>query len=173
MDSNVPSTILRSIFVQLLHQTDDNWLKEFMDLSRSKRRGKSPPTRMQDLVDLIRRASKLFPRTIIALDALDECQQTNASLPALLHSLKLIQMHGLSLFVTSRDEHNFQEAFNDLPSISLGSRETDCDIKIFAQAELKGHRRFYQQPENEREEIVQIIVKRTKGMYVLCSNLNL
>ena len=38
---------------------------------------------------------------------------------------------------------------------------------MFIRAELTAHHRFSKWPDNERDEIVQIILERSRGMYVL------
>lgn len=173
-DSTVPDTIVRSILVQILRRTNANWLADFRDLSSAKKKGKSPPSGLQDLVNLIKRASKFHQRTIIAIDALDECQE-NLDRRKLLNLLRLDQVDGLSLFVTSRDEGDFHTAFLDLPSISLDNvkMSVESDIKMFVSTELKGHPRFSKSQDEERDEIIRVVVKRAEGMCVLESNLDL
>ena len=166
-DSTVPSTILRSLLVQLLRRTAADWLAEFKDLLVSKTEGKSPPSGLQDLANYIKRASVFHERAIIAIDALDECQ-SNSDRQKLLNLLRLTSTKNLSLFVTSRDEVDFHKSFHDLPFISLANMKTSVksDIKMFVSTELKEHPRFSQSQDEERDEIVRVVVKRAQGMYV-------
>lgn len=168
-DSTLPSTILRSILVQLLRRTDVDWLSEFKDLSTAKKDNKNPPNGLSDLANLIRRASRLYQskRVVIAIDALDECQ-SNSQRRNLLRLLNSNRPADLSVFVTSRDEHEFRVAFDGLPSISLDNVKTslESDMRLFISSELEGHYRFSKSPVQERDEIVGIIVKRAEGMYV-------
>ena len=165
-DSTVPSTILRNIFVQLLCNAKTEWVTKFEDLSSAKKARKNPPIDIKVLVDLIQRASTLqvHPRVIIALDALDECQHTSTEFGAFLNSLMLLRKQGLSLFVTSRDEHPFHRAFDSLPSISLNGTNTSLDMVKFVHKQLEGHHVFCTWQDNRREAIEHIIINRAEGM---------
>ena len=103
-------------------------------------------------------------KTIIIIDALDECHQTNMSNQTLLPYLHHLQQRGLSLFVTSRDEKGFHDAFSDLPSISTEIKGNKLDIETFIESSLKEQSKLSKLPKGLQDEIKQALMKKSQGL---------
>ena len=167
-ESISPVAVLRDIFVQLLRLVDTDWMSDFEELTSRKDRGRGPPSGLHEYVDLIRKVSKKVIRAVIAVDGLDECN-VNPDRVTLARCLRdLAQVQGLSLFVTSRDEQDFHDAFQDLASISLTNvRENiEADIRAFVADELQTHTRLCALREELKNEILDVLVNKAEGMYV-------
>ena len=132
--STVPATILRNIFVQLLSVNGD-WTKDFSDLVSRKEKRESPPTRLEDICDMVRRAAKYHDRIVVAVDALDECNENRSEFLKLLLGLD----KSISLFVMGRKEHDIVKIFLNKPCISLNDEKSriEADIKVYIDSELE------------------------------------
>ena len=159
--STTPASILRSVLVQLL-PVDGNWINDFPDLVSRKDKQESPPAGLQDLCEMIRRASKYHRRVIVAVDALDECDENRSDLLELLLDLD----KGISIFVTSRKEHDIAKVFLNKPCVSLDDEKSriEADMKVYIDNELEKNSELSGFLGGRRAEIAGILVKKADGM---------
>ena len=157
-----PACILLNLFTQLLPR-DGKWIKDFPDLVSRKDGQESPPVRIKDLCEFIRRASN-YHKVIIAVDALDECNENREELLSHLRDLGAIE--GISLFVTSRKEHDIQEIFQNLPCLSLNKLRSKLvvDIEAYIEDEFRKRGRLRRLTSELKFEIRDKLVEGADGM---------
>ena len=161
--STSPPTVLRSLLIQLLSSTVD-WLGDFGDLVARSKRKEGPPTKLSELVELIKRASKRCSSVFAVIDALDECKPSDRE--GLLNSLRnLTEQSNISLFLTSRKEHDIFQVFHSIPAISLGDQKgRNIDITNFVFNQLQDRRRLSRYPAEVKKEILRVLVEKADGM---------
>ena len=159
--STSPATILLNIFAQLL-PVNGNWAKDFSDLVLRKDNRESPPTRLEDICDMVRRASKYHQQIIVVVDALDECNKNRSEFFTLLLGL----IEGISVFVTSRKEHDITEVFLDKPSIYLSDErnQIEIDMKTYINNELDKRPRLSRLLGDWKAELISTLVDKAEGM---------
>jgi hypothetical protein len=91
---------------------------------------------LQSLVKLFLECLKLCRRTIIVIDAVDECINCIDLLRELLHIMKAEDEPMLNIFMTSREEHNITQYLRDVPQLSLSRPEVSSDIDIYIRSQL-------------------------------------
>ena len=139
-----------------------DWAKDFSDLVSRKEKRESPPTRLEDICDMIRRASKYHQQIVVAVDALDECYENRSEFLKLLLGLGV----GISLFVTSRKEHDIAKVFLNKPCVSLDDEKSriEADMKVYIDNELEKNSELSGFLGGRRAEIAGILVKKADGM---------
>jgi hypothetical protein len=75
--------ILRSVAKQLLWNSKSDWLPSLSDPATRKQRGARPPTDLDTLSGLLKRAAELHAKPIVFVDALDECEDMSKLLDQL------------------------------------------------------------------------------------------
>jgi hypothetical protein len=133
-------------------------------------RGKGLPSLeklIEILVDTCAESDELF----LVLDTLDECDE-NTNRPPILELLKRLSQSAARLFITSRSySPDINSTLKDCPQITIEA--TDSDVRAFLHAEIRDCRRMSKViNETLREEIVQVIVENSEGMYVLLQAIN-
>ena len=159
--STSPATILRNIFVQLLPVNRD-WTKDFSDLVSRKDKRESPPTRLEDICEMVRRAAKYHDRIVVAVDALDECNENRSDFVKLLLGLDM----GISLFVTSRKEHDIAKVFLNKPYVSLDDEKSriEADMKAYIDNELQKNPEVSELLDDQKAEVTDTLVEKADGM---------
>ena len=91
----------------------------------------------EQLSAMIRRAGKYYRLVTVAVDALDECNETRDDLFRFLRELG--ETPGFSVFLTSRKEYDIDTAFRTLPSISLNDLrdQIEVDMKAYISDEFQ------------------------------------
>ncbi|KIJ63621.1 hypothetical protein HYDPIDRAFT_41029, partial [Hydnomerulius pinastri MD-312] len=155
--------VLRSLTAQLLRQAKTNWLPSFSELVKRKDRGAGPPADVDILSDLLRSAAKLHSRPIVVVDALDECDD----LRELLRALVGLNDGHCRFFVTSRMAISINEAFTDLPSISLNDYgwAAHKDMEFHIRTELESRDRLKTLKEDLKKEIRDRLIQKADGMF--------
>ncbi|KIJ63625.1 hypothetical protein HYDPIDRAFT_29421 [Hydnomerulius pinastri MD-312] len=155
--------VLRSLIAQLFRQAKANWLPSFSELEDRKGRGAGPPTDVNILSGLLRRAANLHSRPIIVIDALDECDD----LPKLLHALVGLNDGHCRFFVTSRTAISINEAFTGLPTISLSdkAKAVHDDMKSHIETELESRDRLKKLKNDLKEKIRVRLMEKADGMF--------
>ena len=101
---------------------------------------------------------------MIAVDALDECNQSREDL---LNSLRdLGETPSFAVFLTSRRDHDIADVFFDKPSISLNNlrNRIDADMKAYINDELQKRARLAQLPTSLKAEMAVTLVNGADGM---------
>ncbi|KAG2092685.1 hypothetical protein BD769DRAFT_1679006 [Suillus cothurnatus] len=173
------AAVLRSLIVQLLQQSKDDWItriaekhesniKENLDslrrLWQQQQDAKSHPTDLGFLRKLLIEASTLVCRPILVIDALDECKDY----PDLVgHFVNLAEDARLRLFVTGRSEQDIQEAFHDLPTLSLkdSAEQMKADIHAHITEQLKTQKKLSRLSDELKKMILEKLSGKAEGMF--------
>ena len=135
--------ILRSLIAQLLTKSKE-WLSSFTDLRERKERGSGPPSDYGVLCNWLLKAAKLHDRTIVVIDALDECksQELKGLLEIVIPRIK--EDGHLRLLLTSRTEQIIKESLKSFPWLLLQYRSDviNVDIETYINKELQSGRKF-------------------------------
>ncbi len=104
-----------------------------------------------------------FTKVFIVLDALDECSERNVLLPIL---IDLMESKSVSLFLTSRSEHDIQQALNALPifSTAIESATVAVDVELFVKKQIQNLEALRDLSHDLQIEIVQRLILGAKGM---------
>ncbi|KAG2076222.1 hypothetical protein BDR04DRAFT_1149271 [Suillus decipiens] len=149
------AAVLRSLIVQLLQQSKDDWITKvsgqqesntrrhfdsLRDLWQQKRDAKTYPTDLEFLRKILIEVSTLVHRPVLVIDALDECKNYSDLAG---HLVNLTEDAQLRLFVTGRSEPEIQDTFNDLPTLSLkdSAEQMKADICAHITEQLKNQKR--------------------------------
>ena len=111
---------------------------------------------------MVRRAAKYHDRIVVAVDALDECDENRSEFLKLLLGLD----KSISLFVTSRKEHDIEKVFLNKPCVSLDDEKSrvEEDMKAYIDNELEKNSELSGLLGGRRAEIAGILVKKANGM---------
>ncbi|KAG1759274.1 hypothetical protein EDD22DRAFT_849351 [Suillus occidentalis] len=126
--------------------------------------GESCPTDLGYLRKLLVEASTLVHRPVLLIDALDECKDY----PDLIgHLASLAEDARLRLFVTGRSEPDIQEAFYDLPTVSLkdSAEQMKEDIHVHITEQLKNQKRLSRLPGALKTTILERLLEKAEGMF--------
>ena len=139
-----------------------DWTKDFSDLVSRKDKREPPPTRLEDICEMVRGAAKYHQRIVVAVDALDECNENRSEFLKLLLGLDM----GISLFVTSRKEHDIAKVFLNKPRVSLDDERSriEADMKVYIDNELEKNSELSGLLGGRKAEIASILVKKADGM---------
>ncbi|KAG1859248.1 hypothetical protein F4604DRAFT_1161693 [Suillus subluteus] len=170
------AAVLRSLVVQLLQQSQDDWITKIHEpglqegdlvslrnVWQQQRDAKPHLTDLGFLRKLLVEVSALVCRPVLVIDALDECKDY----PDLVgHLVNLAEDAQLRLFVTGRSEPDIQEAFNDLPTMSLkdsaGEMKEDILVHITEQLNTKG---FSGLPDALKMTTFEKLLEKAKDMF--------
>ncbi|KAG2040633.1 hypothetical protein BDR03DRAFT_96214 [Suillus americanus] len=174
------AAVLRSLVVQLLQQSQDDWITEIRkpwiywqqegdlpslrNLWYQRRDAKPPPTDLGFLRKLLVEASTLVRRPVLVIDALDECKDY----PDLVeHLVNLAEDARLRLFVTGRSEPEIQDAFLDLPTMSLkdSAEQMKADICTYITEQLKTQKKLSRLSDTLKETILEKLLEKAEGMF--------
>ncbi|KAG2347297.1 hypothetical protein BDR05DRAFT_958803 [Suillus weaverae] len=174
------AAVLRSLIVQLLQQSqDDDWitkigekqesntegdLDSLRNLWQQQRDAKPHPTDLGFLRKLLVEASTLVRRPVLLIDALDECKDY----PDLVrHLVNLAEDARLRLFVTGRSEPEIQDAFDDLPTVSLkdSAEQMKADICAHITEQLKAQKKLSRLSDALKKTILDKLLEKAEGMF--------
>ncbi|KAG2051859.1 hypothetical protein BDR06DRAFT_973430 [Suillus hirtellus] len=174
------ATVLRSLVVQLLLHSTDDWITKVHHLEREdsnaevdfislnelgqqQHNGDGCPTDLRFLRQLLVEASRLVHRPVLVIDALDECKDYSD----LVQHLVDLQAGDaqLRLFVTGRGEPDIQKAFHDLPTMALkdSAEQMKEDICVHIAEETQTH--LLRRPETLRNLISEKLLEKAEGMF--------
>ncbi|KAG1793063.1 uncharacterized protein HD556DRAFT_517086 [Suillus plorans] len=173
------AAVLRSLVVQLLQQSKDDWitkigvqqesnterdLDSLRKLWKQQRDGKPHPTDLGFLLKLLVEASTLVCRPVFVIDALDECRDY----PDLVrHLANLTEDARLRLFVTSRSEPDIQDAFYGLPTMLLkdSAEQMKADICAHITEQLNTQKKLSRLPHELKKIILEKLLEKAEGMF--------
>ncbi|KAG1778794.1 hypothetical protein EV702DRAFT_1217465 [Suillus placidus] len=174
------AAVLRSLIVQLLQQSqDDDWITQIGEKQESNTEGdldslrnlwqqqrdaKPHPTDLVFLRKLLTEASTLVHRPVLLIDALDECKDY----PDLVrHLVNLAEDARLRLFVTGRSEPEIQDAFDDLPTVSLkdSAEQMKADICAHITEQLKAQKKLSRLSDALKKTILEKLLEKAEGMF--------
>ncbi|KIJ43577.1 hypothetical protein M422DRAFT_169820, partial [Sphaerobolus stellatus SS14] len=128
-----------------------------------------PPTSV--ILEVITHLAGCFKQTHIVLDALDEIhtEERPSLLKALTEILANARLSNIYLLMTSRREPYLVDGFRNflLEEISLSTPKVDDDIKLYVIEIVDKEPKLSKWSVELREEIVQTLSVKAKGMYEL------
>ena len=159
------SGMLRALLLQLSTQLRDGH-SDLVRLYDSHKTG-TPLSRV--LIEYLRSSIQSFQHVYIMVDALDESPRDGPRGHVLdtLETMRGWALHGLHLFVTSRDERDIHDFFDlaTTQKIAMHNDGIDQDIAKLISGRLKTDRDL-QKWGKHRDKIQQTLARRAKGVYV-------
>lgn len=158
-----PLNILGSLVAQLCSQTGYTCVELDLAFEHSRHSNKRPSvTLLRDVLCSLSVSRKV----VLLIDAVDECVQRQE----LLSSMTYLQSMGenISVFLTSRNELDIQDALLSFKVVQLESwkSQVDSDIKAYINHRLLNDQRLGRLKRSVREEIRERLHERSSGMYV-------
>ena len=160
--------MLRAWLLQLANQLQDG----HQDLTRLHGSYPSCTPPSPTLLEYLRRLVQRFDHAYLVLDALDGSPR-NRLREKVLDAIETIRrwgLHGVHLFVTSRDEVDIRESTNPFldQEVRMRNAEIENDIADYISSRLTGDRRLGKWLPY-RDRIQEILVMRAQGVYVYSS----
>jgi hypothetical protein len=163
---------IRSLIRQLL--AVDEYIPQFLVTMYKQFRSKGQSPSLRDYESVLKRILEGSKKeTFIVLDALDEYPQSTSSstrreVTKLLTALVKEHKSSLHLLVTSRDETDIRDAFEQvsLHSVCLEAAKVDSDILKYVRSCLADDDRFSDSTQSLKDEIEQVVGRGAQGMSV-------
>lgn len=128
---------------------------------------KVPPT-LKDHISLLRLITKRFNKTVVLVDALDECAIHINNLPNRIDFIEALRsLPKLKLFITSRDLPAIRESLLGATELQICSDPND--VMSYVNWRIKVSPRltaFIKKQPSLREEIISTVEKKYSNMYV-------
>lgn len=162
--------ILRSYVRQLstpLHRSGliHSELKQLYDNSQLRGSGWTPKLCQDYLIRLL----NLYPRAVLILDALDECDSAErTSLLDFLDSIPGKSSKPVRIFISSRPEGDIHQRLVHLSSIEIQASDNGNDIDKFILESIERNGRWndaLRQDELLKNEIIQTLRDKSNGMF--------
>ncbi|KAL1734148.1 hypothetical protein EV714DRAFT_281270 [Schizophyllum commune] len=156
-------SILRSLFVQLLRHAPPAWYDELSSIANQVKSGE-PPGSTLEVYGYVQRAVRLYPKQMFIVDALDECQEPAELIRFL---IRLSELNGAHVFVTSRNERAIYELLQDVPTISLTDEKdlVNADIREHVVRSLATTPGLSRLPANIKKEIEIALLSKADCMF--------
>ncbi|KAL1682498.1 hypothetical protein EV122DRAFT_287123 [Schizophyllum commune] len=156
-------SILRSLFVQLLRHAPPAWYDELSSIANQVKSGE-PPGSTLEVYGYVQRAVRLYPKQMFIIDALDECQEPAELIRFL---IRLSDLSGVHVFVTSRSERAIYELLQDVPMISLTDEKelVNADIREHVVRSLATTPGLSRLPANIKKEIEIALLSKADCMF--------
>lgn len=117
-----------------------------------------------DCKELILESMNLYSKTTIILDALDESDISYYNLAEIFIDMLDKARKPVKVFISSRPDREFLEAFKDRATIMVNSRNQQGDIEKYLAKELYATRFFQKRPVEIQELIKETFKSRNGGM---------
>ena len=163
--STSSAEVLRSILSDLLRKLAKNTPKVtsiLEDLIKAKERDGSTRKNYKELAGFICRMAALsIVKPLVVIDALDECNDVEVLIQAL-----MVIKDCVRLFVTSRPLHTIVEDLSGLPFISMDDMEDElsADIQLHVTRELDARHRLRGLRTEFKAEIRSVLCAKACGM---------
>ncbi|KAG0636032.1 hypothetical protein HOY80DRAFT_979434 [Tuber brumale] len=122
------------------------------------------PPNLDDLKVALPKLLETRPKTVIVIDALDECQDRSEILDSL-SKLHEPASGKVNLLITSRQEADIKWTFSGAPSIAIKPVDIKGDIKRFVTAEIERQPKLRRLPPHMKVEIMNALTVRADGMF--------
>ncbi|KAG0131113.1 hypothetical protein HOY82DRAFT_519449 [Tuber indicum] len=127
------------------------------------------PPDLDDLKIALPKLLETRPKTVIVIDALDECQDRSEILDSL-SKLHEPVSGKVNLLITSRQEADIKSTFSGAPSIAIKPADIKDDIKRFVTAEIERQPKLRRLPPHMKAEIMNALTIRADGMFRLAKH---
>ncbi|KAK1963213.1 hypothetical protein LY78DRAFT_717407 [Colletotrichum sublineola] len=122
---------------------------------------------IEDCVTALVEMINSYPRTVLILDALDECKDTRQDLAKMFKRLVGESNHLLKIFIASRPEHDIGEYLGPFQgsnaTIAISTNDNHGDIKTFVDTEVDN---FATNWMSETKQLVKnVLVEKSDGMF--------
>jgi Cdc6-like AAA superfamily ATPase len=120
---------------------------------------------LEDCKHQIVASVNLYSRTVIVLDALDECDAIERDrLLDAIEELLLSASKPLKIFVSSRPDGDLKDRFADKPTIEIRARHNESDVQKYLEENIVRHRTWQNMDKLLQREILEVLVMRSEGM---------
>ncbi|KAI2636665.1 hypothetical protein GGS21DRAFT_39862 [Xylaria nigripes] len=140
-------------------------LKQLCDKSRLEGSGWTFELCQESLVDLL----CLYPRTILVLDALDECYpEERTKLLNFFDSIPKKSTKPVKVFISTRPEGDIRQRIDLFSSIEIKATDNENDIAKFVRQSIEENGRWrnaLEKNESLKEEIVKSLLDKSDGMF--------
>ncbi|RYP17500.1 hypothetical protein DL765_004464 [Monosporascus sp. GIB2] len=162
-----PLMVLRS-YVRQLSTTakyPEEMRKKLQELWSEKRLNGSD-LGLEDCREQLLESVNLYPRTILVLDALDECEpDSRGELVKTVEILLSKSRRPLKVFISSRPDRDIRNRFLDRPNIEIQATHNEKDIQKFVNEEIIKHGAWKDMSPPLKDEIIRVLLTRSQGMF--------
>lgn len=158
--------VLRSIFAQILLKNPRHSLDMLPHASEITQKSVAPLSGKGAVEWIMNHVTKREEQQFIVIDALDECVDFENLIP---HLLQLAAHPRISLFVSSRQEHDIHILLQSQTVIYLAEERSSVssDIHLYINHELEARPKLARLPPGIKEEIRSVLFSKAGGMYVV------
>lgn len=170
-----PESIFRCLVKQLAQPRERDGHKLHQGLSdiyqKKKQTGfASAALTMQEAVDLIQDMTKGYAKTLLTIDALDECEEdSRAEVISAVDKLQDRSL-GLKILISSRRNEDIKVQLQKAGNLGISATDNENDIKKFVQQKIhEDEQRRTKQgirlvPEPLKEKIAMTLLEQSQGM---------
>ncbi|KAF3066794.1 hypothetical protein CFAM422_008949 [Trichoderma lentiforme] len=119
----------------------------------------------KDCKTLILESLNLYSKTTIILDALDESDITTHNLCTILIEMMEESRRPVKIFISTRPDRKYLEAFRDKHIITLDASNQQEDIERFLEQKLYSTESFTERSQEAQDEIKHVFATRSCGMF--------
>ena len=164
-----PINIFGSILAQLCGSEEciHGTVGKLFDEKNTQAFGKAQRLETERLVELILQQINDDHRTLIFLDAINECGSSHAILSNI-ESLLMCSGARIHICLSSINERDIEDHLKKLPNLyvkNLEQQEMTIDINILVSDYLENHSRLKQHSRKLKDEIISALTQGAQGMY--------
>jgi len=158
--TKTPSNIIRTLLAQLLCDLDYTILEDTVKHLFSKiTQGHGPPTDVKQLTELVAQVGRLYRRSIVVIDGLDECPiELRRNLLDLV--IMLASGNSTNILVVSRKVVDIEDELKDFPTISLEHEQVNLkeDMRKLITEEFKDTKKWGHRFQIMKDEITESLI---------------
>ncbi|KAF5260565.1 hypothetical protein FOXYS1_8787 [Fusarium oxysporum] len=155
----------QTLFVLQLSESQPSLFKPVDDLYNKRKASRTRPS-LQELGRVLQEVAATYSRVYIVLDALDECETTDGTLPNFIQQvLDLQSATSTNILATSRYIPEIKEKFRK--AVSLKIRASEPDVRRYLAGRMSQLPVFVQNKPELQEEIKTRILESVQGMFLL------
>ena len=157
-EARTPSSIIRSLLAQLIWGLDGHSTEEVLERLISEHAdGHGPPSNVKDLTDHFLRVSRLYQRSVVVIDGVDECPTTTRG--DLLDFIVRVSMsEDIKVLTTSRKESDIEDELKIYPTICLEEAGFKEEKRRFITYEFKKTRKWRTRFRNMKDEFIKSLI---------------
>ncbi|RKK75445.1 hypothetical protein BFJ69_g7702 [Fusarium oxysporum] len=158
------SDLIANLLKQL-SESQPSLFKPVEDLYNKRKASRTRPS-LQELGRVLQEVAATYSRVYIVLDALDECETTDGTLPNFIQQvLDLQSATSTNILATSRYIPEIKEKFRK--AVSLKIRASEPDVRRYLAGRMSQLPVFVQNKPELQEEIKTRILESVQGMFLL------